>query len=111
VTLDDGSQTPLYEVLGSATAQVGVSSFALYEGLALGLATFVAELPGFEYMGPAVEAGAARLVHDSAEIPDRFRAGDAVPAELFFRTGAIDNLLGYFQERLGAAGQFGRRAA
>jgi len=102
VGVDDGSQTPLYDVLGGATAQVGVSSFALYEGLAMGLATFVADLPGFEYMAPATEAGAARLVHGSGEIPQRFDAGNGVPAELFFRSGAIENLLRYFDEQLGA---------
>jgi hypothetical protein len=109
VTIDDGSQTPLYDLLGGATAQVGVSSFALYEGLALGLATFVADLPGFEYMAPATEAGVAQLVHRSQEIPHRFNAGNGVPAELFFRSGAIGNLLAYFDEQLGSGGK--RRAA
>jgi len=111
VAVDDGSQSPLYDVLGEATAQVGVSSFALYEGLALGLSTFVADLPGFEYMAPATEAGAARLVHSSHEIPDRFNAGNGVPAELFFRSGAIGNLLGYFEEALGSRAGEKRRAA
>jgi hypothetical protein len=110
VAVDDGSQTPLYEVLGQATAQVGVSSFALYEGLTLGLTTFVADLPGFEYMAPAIEAGAARLVHGSQEIPNQFHAGSGVPAELFFRAGAVENLLAYFDEQLGA-GTAKRRAA
>jgi hypothetical protein len=109
VTVDDGSATPLYEMLGRATAQVGVSSFALYEGLALGPATLVARLPGFEYMTPAIEAGAARLVRNAGEIPGRFDAGDAVPAELFFRAGAVENLMRYFVERLGTSGE--RRAA
>ena len=55
----DGSTLDL---LASATYQVGVSTTALFEGMALGCRTAVANLPGHEYLEPAIAQGHALLM-------------------------------------------------
>ena len=45
------------DLLASATYQVGVSTTALFEGMALGCRTAVANLPGHEYLEPAIAQG------------------------------------------------------
>ncbi|XVX19318.1 hypothetical protein ACQP1U_13490 [Actinomycetota bacterium] len=51
-----------------ATWQLGVSSTALFEGMALGCRTLVADLAGREYLDPVIERGEAALVRDAAEV-------------------------------------------
>ncbi|MCE1179843.1 MAG: hypothetical protein LWW86_12570 [Micrococcales bacterium] len=51
-----------------ATWQLGVSSTALFEGLALGCRTLVADLAGHEYLSPVIERGEAVLVRGTAEV-------------------------------------------
>ena len=50
------------DLLASATYQVGVSTTALFEGMALGCRTAVANLPGHEYLEPAIAQGHALLM-------------------------------------------------
>ena len=56
------------DLLASATYQVGVSTTALVEGIALGCRTAVANLPGHEYLEPAIAKGHALLVSRPAEL-------------------------------------------
>jgi len=56
------------ELLASATYQVGVSTTALFEGMALGCRTAVANLPGHEYLEPAIAKGHAMLMTRPAEL-------------------------------------------
>ncbi|TCO16529.1 hypothetical protein EV652_12022 [Kribbella steppae] len=55
----DGSTLDL---LASATYQVGVSTTALFEGMALGCRTAVANLPGHEYLARPITRGHALLM-------------------------------------------------
>jgi hypothetical protein len=50
------------DLLATATYQVGVSTTALFEGMALGCRTAVADLPGHEYLDPAIAQGHALLM-------------------------------------------------
>ncbi len=58
--------------------QVGVYSTAVYEGLALGCRTVIADLPGAEYMDGLVAQGEAIRCADPAEAAEAIRS-DAVP--------------------------------
>jgi hypothetical protein len=56
------SSEDILGLLASATYQVGVATTALFEGMVLGCGTGVADLPGHEYLDPAIERGDAVLV-------------------------------------------------
>jgi hypothetical protein len=55
-------------LFATAQAQIGVYSTALFEGLAFGLRTFIADLPGASDMAPLVEAGLAELVSNAQQL-------------------------------------------
>lgn len=56
------------DLLATATYQVGVSTTALFEGMALGCRTAVADLPGHEYLEPAIAKGHALLMRRPADL-------------------------------------------
>jgi hypothetical protein len=66
VQLSTGDST--LDLLASATYQVGVSTTALFEGMALGCRTAVANLPGHEYLEPAIAQGHALLMTRPAQL-------------------------------------------
>jgi len=78
------------DLLASATYQVGVSTTALFEGMALGCRTAVANLPGHEYLDPAIAAGHALLMTSPSQLisaplcstPDRYYAPTNLPSLL-----------------------------
>ncbi len=68
VQLSTGGST--LDLLASATYQVGVSTTALFEGMALGCRTAVANLPGHEYLEPAIARGHALLMTRPSQLTD-----------------------------------------
>jgi hypothetical protein len=60
-----------YDLMAAATYLVGVSTTALFEGMVLGCRTIVVDLPGAEYLAPAVSRGDALLVRDAGELARR----------------------------------------
>jgi hypothetical protein len=88
------TDTPLYDLFTSATAQVGVYSTALYEGLCFDLATYVVDLPGVAYMNRLIEQGGAERVESPGELSRAFgtHSSETVDTEPFFRTGAVENV-------------------
>ncbi|MEU8225804.1 hypothetical protein [Kribbella sp. NPDC048915] len=66
VQLSTGGST--LDLLATATYQVGVSTTALFEGMALGCRTAVANLPGHEYLEPAIAKGHAVLMSTPAQL-------------------------------------------
>ena len=81
----------LYRQFGEVSAQLGVYSTALFEGVAFALPTLVARLPGSGAMTALVDFGGARFVADAADVADALAAlsgagGDrGAPAELVGR--------------------------
>ncbi|MFB6720090.1 hypothetical protein ACFCV3_08030 [Kribbella sp. NPDC056345] len=57
------------DLLARATYQVGVSTTALFEGMALGCRTAVAPLPGHEYLATPITQGHAILLDDPTHLP------------------------------------------
>jgi len=90
---------PLYRLFAESTAQVGVYSTALFEGLYFGLDTYVVDLPGNEYMDPIIEAECAERISEPAE----FLTSDTGPtgrfdAHYFFENEPIANFKQYVSE-------------
>jgi hypothetical protein len=93
-TVVDSDEPPLYELFAQSSAQVGVFSTAIYEGLSFDLDTYLVNLPGVEHLANLYRDGPAELVESSQELrralarPER-RAVD--PAR-FFEPNAIENV-------------------
>ncbi|ERJ05403.1 hypothetical protein HLRTI_002635 [Halorhabdus tiamatea SARL4B] len=64
----DSSEPPLYNLFAESSAQVGVGSTAVYEGLAFELETFVYDCPGSEVLQPLVVEGSAQLISSSEDL-------------------------------------------
>jgi hypothetical protein len=83
----------LYELLATSTTQVGVSSTALYEGLAFELDTYLVPMPTVEWLSPLVARGEAMVVESAESLvaclkdPPEF---DAQPDQ-YFRPNALEN--------------------
>ncbi|TYB33017.1 MAG: hypothetical protein FXF49_08445 [Flexistipes sinusarabici] len=67
-TLIDNQKRSLHEVLAKSQYQVGVSSTAIFEGLALSCKTIIVSLPGYEYMDYLLHKNFAVLARNSKEI-------------------------------------------
>lgn len=74
IRLSADAAEPTLPLLASAGYQVGVSTTALFEGMALGCRTAVAELPGHEYLAPAIARGDALLAASGAELATQLQA-------------------------------------
>ncbi|WP_233712168.1 hypothetical protein [Kribbella turkmenica] len=78
------------DLLASATYQVGVSTTALFEGMALGCRTAVANLPGHEYLERPISSGHAILMTEPnqltsaplCEAPETYYAPSTLPLRL-----------------------------
>lgn len=64
----DGPTPQLYKILSESTVQVGVSSTAVYEGLAFDLDTFVYNHPSSYILAPLVNNGDASLFDSADEL-------------------------------------------
>lgn len=96
----DSSEPPLYQLFAESSAQVGVGSTAVYEGLAFDLETFVYDCPGAHVLQPLVEEGTAELVGSAADIAATLGGGTVdFERERFFRPNATGRM-GTVLERL-----------
>jgi hypothetical protein len=64
----DSSEPPLYKLFAESSAQVGVRSTAVFEGLCFDIETYVYKWPGSSRMEPLVEAGAAKIISSVDEL-------------------------------------------
>ncbi len=92
VTVIDSSTPPLYKLFARASAQVGVGSTALYEGLAFDLNTFVYDLAGQEPLQPLIDDGIATKVNSANELLSSLEL-ESKPFERdrFFRPNPLAN--------------------
>ncbi len=61
----------IFALLATAAIQVGAFSTTLFEGMSLGTRTIVVDLPGVEYMRPAIEKGDVLFVRNAAELSEK----------------------------------------
>jgi len=95
VRVIDRSEPPLYRLFAESSAQIGVGSTAVYEGLCFDQETFVFEIDGAEILQPLVENGTASFVGDVDEFATRLRSGaeKRFDRDWFFRSGAVEHIL------------------
>jgi len=95
VTVVDEPEPPLYLLFASSSAQVGVYSTALYEGLCFDLETFVYDVDSADLLRPLVEDGTASLV---GSVDDLTRSIGKIneahfDRERFFKSNAVGNVI------------------
>lgn len=88
------SGPPLYKLFAESSAQVGVGSTAVYEGLAFDLETYVYDCTGSSILYPLVEDGSAQLVSSPEEILSTLgTTAISFNKDYYFAENAIDNIL------------------
>jgi len=95
VRVIDKSEPPLYRLFAESSAQIGVGSTAVYEGLCFDLETFVFDTDGAEVLRPLVEDGTASLIRDVDELAAGIGSmiGDHFDREWFFESDAESNII------------------
>jgi hypothetical protein len=87
----DSSEPPLYQLFAESSAQVGVGSTAVYEGLCFDLETYVYDCLGTHVLQPLVEDGSAEIVSSTDTLVERLGTGDArFERERYFAPNAIE---------------------
>ncbi|WP_239638574.1 hypothetical protein [Halorubrum distributum] len=91
----DESEPPLYQLFAESSAQIGVGSTAVYEGLCFDLETFVFEADGADVLQPLVEDGAASRIESVDELAGQLGSGSAgrFDREWFFKSDSVANIL------------------
>lgn len=92
----DNDRIPLYALLSTSEAQVGVGSTAIYEGLFFGLRTYIVELLGWEYMEGLIDNGLAIKVKNAGELSSKIKDSEArgkptADKNYFFKENALEN--------------------
>jgi len=89
----DSSDPPLYRLFAESTAQVGVGSTAVYEGLAFELETVVYNCPGVEKLQPLVNEGTAEQVTSADDLAAVLGSGGvSFDRERLFASGATERM-------------------
>lgn len=91
----DESEPPLYRLFAESSAQVGVGSTAVYEGLCFDLETFVFEADGAEVLRPLVEDETASMIESVDELAGQLgsSAANQFDRERFFKSDSVTNIL------------------
>lgn len=94
VEVVDQSGRPLYRLFAESSVQVGVSSTALYEGLAFDLDTYVVDLTSVEFVNDLLENDYATLVADADELATCLTepTDRSVDVERLFRSGSVERI-------------------
>jgi hypothetical protein len=92
VTIIDENEPPLYRLFAESTAQVGVYSTALYEGLCFGLKTYLYDCPDVEKIRVLLNEGVATLVSESEALTSIEDGSAGFDREKFFAPDATENI-------------------
>lgn len=100
VTVIDKPQPPLYQLFAESSAQVGVGSTAVYEGLCFDLETFVFDIDGADVLQSLVIDDAATLVENLKDLVAGLGSSDKTQfdRERFFEPNAVDNIVDALQK-------------
>ncbi|TFG34229.1 hypothetical protein EU527_04210 [Candidatus Thorarchaeota archaeon] len=90
--------TDLYKLLGESMIQVGVSSTAIYEGLAYGLRTFLLDVLGVEYFDTLIQT---KLVHKVSSVDEMVRLlrsnekEESVDSSILFSPDGVEQTINF----------------
>lgn len=94
VRLSAGPEESTMSLLTSARYQVGVATTALFEGMVLGCRTAVVQLPGWEYLRPALDRGDAVLVGDGTDLVEKLPSAPIChDSSAYYAPDTIDEVL------------------
>ena len=95
VRVIDESEPPLYRLFAESSAQIGVGSTAVYEGLCFDLETFVFEADGADVLRPLIEDGVASTIGTVEELVASLHSknGQRFDRDRFFKPNAVDNVI------------------
>lgn len=89
----DSSSPPLYQLFAESSAQIGVGSTAVYEGLCFDLETYVFDCSGSQILDPLVESGDAVVVSSVTELASKIGVSESIfNREAYFKSDAVDNV-------------------
>lgn len=97
LTVIDGDNPSLYELLASSSVQVGVYSTVIYEGLNFGLDTYLLDLPGVTRMKHLLENRGITLVSSLDQFIRKLNTsnlGEDVDVSYYFEPNPIENFEG-----------------
>lgn len=103
VEVIDTKSDVLHKILAESKMQIGVSSTALYEGLAFGLRTFITDGPGVEYLDALVNSGIVQKIETSDDLLRLFEEEERIgsfDSEYFFKSGATRAIADFLEERI-----------
>ena len=103
LTVLDTASEILYKLFAESMIQIGVSSTAIYEGLAFGLRTFLIDTISVEFMNRLVELGYAQKVASLLEMQEYLsekKDSDVFDHNIFFRENAILNIINFLKRFL-----------
>lgn len=86
----EGEQV-IYELFAQCEAQVGVSSTAIYEGLAFDLDTYIFDTATSDTLKDLVNSGHAELIESASDIRKQSSQSINLDREIFFRPNAKEN--------------------
>jgi hypothetical protein len=91
----DESEPPLYQLFAESSAQIGVGSTAVYEGLCFDLETFVFEADGADVLRPLVEIEVASDIKNVDDLVEGLvsDATNRFDREVFFESDAVQNVV------------------
>lgn len=95
ITVIDGDSPPLYELLATAAAQIGVYSTVIYEGLCFELDTYLLDIPGVEKTKHLTDRNVATLISKPEDLRTHLRAtkrDSTFDKEWYFRSQPIRNI-------------------
>jgi len=90
----DDDSIPLYKLLMQSKILVGVYSTVVYEGLGLGLRTFLLKLPGVEIMNELIKSQALAVVSTTDGLMAKLKEPEptGLRPEFFLKPNALQNI-------------------
>lgn len=91
--VDDPDEQSLYSIFATSTAQVGVGSTAIFEGLAFGLDTYLVNYPSVEKLAGLIETGDVGLVESSEDLIGKLDSDsdNSTASAEYFASDALSN--------------------
>ena len=95
VRVIDESEPPLYRLFAESSAQIGVGSTAVYEGLCFDLETFVFKTDGADVLQLLIKEGAASTVGTVGELVACLQSKNEqrFDQDRFFKPNAVNNVI------------------
>lgn len=105
VEVIDQRSDVLHKILAESKIQIGVSSTALYEGLAFGLRTFLLDGPGVEYLEELLKSGTVEKIKDVNQLLEQLDVQHTISfdAEFFFKSNAVRAITDFLKKRVSSS--------